>query len=43
MNKIRTLIVDDEPAAIEGLRLRLQGFADIEVVSIYRTLGLKSL
>ncbi|WP_031568124.1 LytR/AlgR family response regulator transcription factor [Rheinheimera texasensis] len=33
MNKLRTLIVDDEPAAIEGLRLRLQGFADIEVVA----------
>lgn len=33
MSKLRTLIVDDEPAAIEGLRLRLQGFADIEVVA----------
>ena len=33
MNKLRTLIVDDEPAAIEGLRLRLQGFAEIEVVA----------
>ena len=33
MNPLRTLIVDDEPAAIEGLRLRLQGFADIEVVA----------
>lgn len=33
MNPIRTLIVDDEPAAFEGLRLRLQGFADIEVVA----------
>ncbi|ALZ74785.1 LytTR family DNA-binding domain-containing protein [Rheinheimera sp. F8] len=33
MNTLRTLIVDDEPAAIEGLRLRLQGFADVEVVA----------
>lgn len=33
MNILRTLIVDDEPAAIEGLRLRLQGFADVEVVA----------
>ena len=33
MNPLRTMIVDDEPAAIEGLRLRLQGFADIEVVA----------
>lgn len=32
MTLLRTLIVDDEPAAIEGLRLRLQGFADIELV-----------
>ncbi len=27
-----TLIVDDEPAAIEGLRLRLQAFAQIRVI-----------
>lgn len=33
MTTLRTLIVDDEPAAIEGLRLRLQSFADIEVVA----------
>jgi len=33
MNIFRTLIVDDEPAAIEGLRLRLRGFAEIEVVA----------
>jgi two-component system LytT family response regulator len=33
MNTFRTLIVDDEPAAIEGLRLRLRGFAEIEVVA----------
>lgn len=32
MTVLRTLIVDDEPAAIEGLRLRLQGFTDIELV-----------
>ncbi len=33
MTILRTLIVDDEPAAIEGLRLRLQSFADVEVVA----------
>lgn len=29
---LNTLIVDDEPAAIEGLRLRLQAFAQIRVI-----------
>ena len=29
---IRTLLVDDEPLAIQGLELRLQPFADIEIV-----------
>lgn len=33
MTPLRTLIVDDEPAAIEGLRLRLQSFADVDVVA----------
>ena len=32
MTILNTLIVDDEPAAIEGLRLRLQAFAEIRVV-----------
>ncbi len=32
MTILNTLIVDDEPAAIEGLRLRLQTFAEIRVV-----------
>src|SRR5262245_53287220 len=29
---IRTILVDDEPLAIEGLRLRLEPFDDIEIV-----------
>ena len=29
---IRTLLVDDEPLAIQGLELRLQPFADIDIV-----------
>ena len=33
MNIIRTIIVDDEPLAIEGLEVRLRGFKDIEVVA----------
>lgn len=32
MTILNTLIVDDEPTAIEGLRLRLQAFAEIRVV-----------
>lgn len=32
MTKLNTLIVDDEPAAIEGLRLRLQAFPQIRVI-----------
>lgn len=32
MTILNTLIVDDEPAAIEGLRLRLQSFTEIRVV-----------
>ena len=30
--KIRTLIVDDEPLALKGLRLRLESFDDIDIV-----------
>ena len=33
--KIRTMIVDDEPPAREGIRLRLDGEEDIEVVGEY--------
>jgi two-component system LytT family response regulator len=29
---IRTIIVDDEPLAIQGLELRLKGFDDVEVI-----------
>jgi two-component system, LytTR family, response regulator len=32
MTTIRTLIVDDEPLAIEGLEIRLAAFDDVEVV-----------
>ena len=32
MTVLNTLIVDDEPAAIEGLRLRLQAFSQIRVI-----------
>jgi two-component system LytT family response regulator len=33
MLKIRTIIADDEPLALRGMRLRLQEFADIEIVA----------
>ena len=33
MTKIKTLIVDDEPGAIEGLQLRLAAFTEIEIVA----------
>ena len=33
MNIIRTIIVDDEPLAIEGLAIRLKAFKDIEVTA----------
>ena len=33
MTPLRTLIVDDEAAAIEGLRIRLQGFAEIQIIA----------
>ncbi|WP_394174400.1 LytR/AlgR family response regulator transcription factor [Thalassotalea litorea] len=33
MNKLATVIVDDEPLARKGLAVRLQGFANIEVVA----------
>ena len=29
---IRTIIVDDEPLAIQGLELRLQAFDDVEII-----------
>lgn len=32
IKKIRTLLVDDEPLALEGLRLRLSGFEDIDII-----------
>lgn len=33
VNVLNTLIVDDEPAAIEGLRLRLEAFPQIRVIA----------
>ncbi len=33
MEKIQTVLVDDEPLAIEGLKVRLEEFADVEVVA----------
>ena len=33
MTKIKTILVDDEPLAIEGLKIRLEDFADVEVVA----------
>jgi two-component system LytT family response regulator len=32
MMKIRTLLVDDEPLALQGLELRLHAFPDVEIV-----------
>ena len=32
MKKIRTLLVDDEPLALQGLNIRLKPFEDIEIV-----------
>ena len=32
---IRTILVDDEPLATQGLQLRLQAFDDIEVVAAW--------
>lgn len=32
MNKIRTLLVDDEPLALQGLKIRLENFDDLEIV-----------
>ena len=29
---IRTILVDDEPLAIQGLELRLQAFEDVEII-----------
>ena len=29
---IRTILVDDEPLAIQGLELRLQQFDDVEII-----------
>jgi two-component system LytT family response regulator len=34
MNKIKTLIVDDEPLARKGLAVRLAEFSDIEVIAL---------
>ena len=33
MSKIRTLIVDDEPLALQGLKIRLEQFDDIDIVA----------
>ena len=33
MTTIRTVIVDDEPLALRGLRARLKAFDDIEIVA----------
>ena len=33
MKKIRTILVDDEPLALRGLKLRLDDFDDVEVVA----------
>lgn len=33
MGMIRTIIADDEPLALKGLRLRLEAYADIEIVA----------
>ena len=33
MRKIRTIIADDEPLALKGLRLRLQSFDDVEIIA----------
>lgn len=32
MTRIRTILVDDEPLAIKGLKLRLEEFEDVEIV-----------
>ena len=32
MKKIRTVLIDDEPLALRGLELRLEGFKDVEIV-----------
>ena len=32
MIQLKTLLVDDEYSAIEGLRIRLEAFAEIEVI-----------
>ncbi len=32
MQKIRTLIVDDEPLAVRGMKLRLAAFTDVEII-----------
>ena len=32
MNKIRTVMVDDEPLALQGLKIRLEQFEDIEII-----------
>lgn len=32
MNKIRTLLVDDEPLALQGLKIRLENFDDLDIV-----------
>lgn len=33
MSKIKTLIVDDEPLALQGLKIRLEQFEDIDIVA----------
>ena len=36
---IRTILVDDEPLATQGLQLRLQAHEDVEVVAALRDRG----
>ncbi len=51
MAKIRSIIVDDEPLAIKGLTIRLEEYADIEIVAqshlllarVYRDMGESAL
>ncbi len=39
MIKLKVLVVDDEPAAQEGIRLRLEQYDDVEVVGVCRSAG----
>ena len=41
--KIRVMLVDDEPLAIRGLKLRLQEYPEIEIVGLTATAGNQAL